>query len=68
MEPDVTTIHKAHDDVFWAIALAVYATTEMGPEPFFADVPELKLQINGAVLISFSLTRYFSNVRTLEHR
>ncbi|MCW3983735.1 MAG: terminase family protein [Candidatus Bathyarchaeota archaeon] len=28
-----------HDDVFWAIALAIYATTEMGPEPFFAVVP-----------------------------
>ncbi len=28
-----------HDDVFWAIALAVYAMAEMGPEPFFAAVP-----------------------------
>ncbi len=28
-----------HDDVFWAIALAVYATAEMGPEPFFMAVP-----------------------------
>ena len=27
-----------HDDVFWAIALAVYATAEMGPEPFFAAI------------------------------
>jgi phage FluMu gp28-like protein len=29
-----------HDDVFWAIALATYATAEMGPEPFFASIPE----------------------------
>ncbi len=28
-----------HDDVFWSIALAVYATTEMTPEPFLAVVP-----------------------------
>jgi len=28
-----------HDDVFWSIALAVYATADMGPEPFLAVVP-----------------------------
>ena len=28
-----------HDDVFWATALAVYATCEMSPEPFLAVVP-----------------------------
>ena len=28
-----------HDDVFWASALAVYATCEMSPEPFLAVVP-----------------------------
>ncbi|MCW4004811.1 MAG: terminase family protein [Candidatus Bathyarchaeota archaeon] len=28
-----------HDDVFWAVALAVYATAEMGQEPFFASIP-----------------------------
>jgi phage FluMu gp28-like protein len=28
-----------HDDVFWSIALAVYATTDMAPEPFLAVVP-----------------------------
>jgi phage FluMu gp28-like protein len=28
-----------HDDVFWAIALAVYATVEMSPEPFLMVVP-----------------------------
>lgn len=28
-----------HDDVFWAIALAVYATAEMGQEPFFIAIP-----------------------------
>lgn len=28
-----------HDDVFWSIALAVYATVEMEPEPFIAVVP-----------------------------
>ncbi|MCW4018010.1 MAG: terminase family protein [Candidatus Bathyarchaeota archaeon] len=28
-----------HDDVFWATALAVYATCEMAPEPFLAVVP-----------------------------
>ncbi len=27
-----------HDDVFWSIALAVYATAEMEPEPFLAVV------------------------------
>jgi len=27
-----------HDDVFWALALAVYATAEMGPEPFLVIV------------------------------
>ena len=27
-----------HDDVFWATALAVYATCEMSPEPFLAVV------------------------------
>lgn len=28
-----------HDDVFWATALAIYATVEMAPEPFLAIVP-----------------------------
>jgi hypothetical protein len=28
-----------HDDVFWSIALAVYATTDMAPEQFLAVVP-----------------------------
>ncbi len=28
-----------HDDVFWSLALAVYATAEMEPEPFLAVVP-----------------------------
>jgi phage FluMu gp28-like protein len=28
-----------HDDVFWSIALAVYATTDMAPEPFLTVVP-----------------------------
>ena len=28
-----------HDDVFWSIALAVYATAEMMPEPFLAVIP-----------------------------
>ena len=27
-----------HDDVFWSIALAVYATVEMSPEPFLAVI------------------------------
>ena len=27
-----------HDDVFWATALAVYATCEMSPEPFISVV------------------------------
>jgi hypothetical protein len=29
----------AHDDVFWSIALFVYATAEMSPEPFVTVVP-----------------------------
>ena len=28
-----------HDDVFWSIALAVYATVKMQPEPFLALMP-----------------------------
>jgi phage FluMu gp28-like protein len=28
-----------HDDVFWATALAVYATVQMEPEPFLAVIP-----------------------------
>jgi len=28
-----------HDDVFWSIALAIYATTDMAPEPYLAVVP-----------------------------
>ncbi|MGD6805967.1 MAG: terminase large subunit domain-containing protein [Candidatus Bathyarchaeia archaeon] len=28
-----------HDDVFWSIALAVYATADMGPDPFLAVIP-----------------------------
>jgi phage FluMu gp28-like protein len=28
-----------HDDCFWSIALAVYATCEMSPEPFLTVVP-----------------------------
>ncbi len=28
-----------HDDVFWSIALAIYGTVEMQPEPFLAIVP-----------------------------
>jgi hypothetical protein len=31
-----------HDDVFWSIALSVYATTAMGPEPFLAIVPRTR--------------------------
>jgi phage FluMu gp28-like protein len=27
-----------HDDVFWSLALAIYGTTEMQPEPFLAVV------------------------------
>jgi hypothetical protein len=30
---------STHDDVFWASALAVYATCEMSPEPFISVVP-----------------------------
>ena len=28
-----------HDDVFWSLALAVFATVEMEPEPFLAVIP-----------------------------
>ncbi len=28
-----------HDDVFWSIALAVYATVEQSPEPFLEVIP-----------------------------
>jgi hypothetical protein len=28
-----------HDDVFWSIALVVYATTDMKPEPFLTVIP-----------------------------
>ena len=28
-----------HDDVFWSLALAVYATSEMQPEQFVTAVP-----------------------------
>jgi phage FluMu gp28-like protein len=28
-----------HDDIFWSIALAVYATAAMEPEPFLAIIP-----------------------------
>ena len=28
-----------HDDVFWSIALAVYSTMRMEPEPFLAVIP-----------------------------
>ncbi len=28
-----------HDDVFWSIALAVFASVEMEPEPFLVVVP-----------------------------
>ena len=31
--------HGTHDDVFWSIALAVYATVEMAPEPFLTIIP-----------------------------
>jgi phage FluMu gp28-like protein len=31
--------NSTHDDVFWSIALAVYATVEMSPEQFVAVVP-----------------------------
>jgi hypothetical protein len=30
-----------HDDVFWSIALAVYATVEMQPEPFLTVIPRI---------------------------
>ena len=38
---DVSFSHPwgTHDDVFWSIALAVYATANMGPEPFLAAIP-----------------------------
>lgn len=28
-----------HDDVFWSVALAIYATVEMQPEPFLVVIP-----------------------------
>jgi hypothetical protein len=28
-----------HDDVFWSVKLAVYATTDMAPEPFLTVIP-----------------------------
>jgi hypothetical protein len=28
-----------HDDVFWSLALAVYTTTDMQPEPYLAVIP-----------------------------
>ncbi|MGF3522066.1 MAG: terminase large subunit domain-containing protein [Candidatus Bathyarchaeia archaeon] len=31
--------HGTHDDIFWSIALAVYATTQMQPEPALLIVP-----------------------------
>jgi hypothetical protein len=34
-----TTQQALHDDVFWATALAVYATANMEPEPFLAVIP-----------------------------
>jgi len=30
--------YGTHDDVFWSIALAVYATADMAPEPYLAMV------------------------------
>lgn len=30
-----------HDDVFWSIALSVYATVTMAPEPFLAVLPRI---------------------------
>jgi len=30
-----------HDDVFWSLALACYATVTMGPEPFLSVVPRI---------------------------
>jgi len=30
--------YGTHDDVFWSIALAVYATADMTPEPYFAII------------------------------
>ncbi len=31
--------YGTHDDVFWSIALAVYATADMTPEPFLTVIP-----------------------------
>jgi hypothetical protein len=31
--------YGTHDDVFWSIALAAYATTDMQPEPFLTIIP-----------------------------
>jgi hypothetical protein len=31
-----------HDDVFWSVALAVYAAVDLEPEPFSASIPERK--------------------------
>ncbi len=28
-----------HDDIFWSLALAVYATADMAPEPYLAVIP-----------------------------
>ena len=36
-----------HDDVFWSVALAVYGTVAMGPEPFLAVVPRAANRLNG---------------------
>ena len=54
--------HKGmHDDVFWASALAVYATCEMAPEPFLAVVPRIaywrlskfRRRLSGKVWVGF---------------
>jgi hypothetical protein len=31
--------YGTHDDVFWSLALAVYATADMQPEPYLTVVP-----------------------------
>lgn len=31
--------YGTHDDVFWSIALSVYATVEMTPEPYLTVIP-----------------------------
>jgi hypothetical protein len=53
-----------HDDVFWCVALAAYATADMGSEPFIPVIPrEYQLPLRTLSPINFVQFQAIANLK-----